>query len=232
MSPEEIIADARRQQRTALDEASGKRLLQSVSIPVPRGLLARDAEDAAAKAQALTAPLVVKVVSANILHKSDVGGVRLHLRDAAAVRDAVAAMSEIPAIRAAGIDGWLIEEMAPKGQEVVIGGYRDPQFGPVVMVGLGGIFVEILKDVAFRICPIDAGDARSMLGELKGAALLDGARGQRPVDKAALIDALMKVGGRDGLLMRLAIGYRRARHQPDHRRRARADRSRCPRDPD
>ena len=112
-------------------------------------------------------------------------------------------MSDIPAIRAAGIDGWLIEEMAPKGQEVVIGGYRDPQFGPVVMVGLGGIFVEILKDVAFRICPIDADDACSMLGELKGAALLDGARGQRPLDKGALIDALMKIGGPDGLLVRL-----------------------------
>jgi acyl-CoA synthetase (NDP forming) len=203
VTPEQIIADARRQGRLALDEASGKRLLQSVSIPVPRGLLARDADDAAVKAQALTPPLAAKVVSANLLHKSDAGGVRLHLHDATAVHEGVTAMSDIPAIRAAGIDGWLIEEMAPKGQEVVVGGYRDPQFGPVVMVGLGGIFVEILKDVAFRICPIDAGDARSMLSELKGAALLDGARGQRPVDKAALIDALIKVGGRDGLLMRL-----------------------------
>jgi acyl-CoA synthetase (NDP forming) len=130
VSPEEIIADARRHGRTALDEASGKRLLQSVSIAVPRGLVARDAEDAAAKARALTAPLVAKVVSANLLHKSDVGGVRLHLKDATAVRDAVAAMSEIPAIRAAGIDGWLIEEMAPKGHKAVVGGYLDPQFGP------------------------------------------------------------------------------------------------------
>ena len=120
-----------------------------------------------------------------------------------AVRDAVIAMAEIPAIKAAGAEGWLIEEMAPWGQEVVIGGYRDPQFGPMVMVGLGGIFVEILKDVAFRICPIDADDAHSMLGELKGAVLLDGARGRRPVDRGALVDALLKVGGRDGLLMRL-----------------------------
>jgi acyl-CoA synthetase (NDP forming) len=203
VSPEEIIADARRQGRLALDEASGKRLLQSVSIPVPRGCFAKTVEDAIAKIQALNPPLVAKVVSANLLHKSDVGGVRLDLDGAAAVRDAVAEMAEIAAIRAAGIDGWLVEEMAPKGQEVVIGGYRDPQFGPMVMVGLGGIFVEILQDIAFRICPIDAGDARAMLGELKGGALLDGARGRRPVDKAALIDALVKIGGRDGLLMRL-----------------------------
>ncbi len=202
MSPEEIIADARRQGRLALDEASGKRLLHAMSIPVPRGFLARDADDAAAKAQMLTPLLVAKVVSGKLLHKSDVGGVRLHLKDATSVRDAVNAMAEIPAIKAAGPEGWLVEEMAPKGQEVVIGGYRDPQFGPVVMVGLGGIFVEILKDVAFRICPIDADDAVSMLAELKGAALLDGARGQRPVDKGALIDALLSVGGRDGLLMR------------------------------
>jgi acyl-CoA synthetase (NDP forming) len=203
VSPEEIIAETRRHGRVALDESSGKRLLQSLSIPVPRGCFAKTAEDAAAKVQALSPPLVAKVVSANVLHKSDVGGVRLDLGDAAAVRDAVTAMSEIPAIRSAGIDGWLVEEMVPKGLEVVIGGYRDPQFGPIVMVGLGGIFVEILQDVAFRICPIDAGDARAMLGELRGAALLDGARGRRPVDKAALIDALVKIGGRDGLLMRL-----------------------------
>ena len=102
MSPEEILADARRQGRLALDEASGKRLLQSVSIPVPRLVLARDADDAAAKAQGLTPPLVVKVISAKLLHKSDVGGVRLHLKNSVAVRDAVIAMAEIPAIKAAG----------------------------------------------------------------------------------------------------------------------------------
>ena len=211
MNPEQIIAEARRQGRTALDESSGKRLLQSISIPVPRGFFAKTAEDAAAKVNALSPPLVAKVVSAKVIHKSDVGGVRLDLKDAVAVRDAVAFMSEIPAIRSAGIDGWLIEEMAPNGLEVVVGGYRDPQFGPVIMAGLGGIFVEILEDVAFRICPIDAGDACGMLGELKGAALLDGARGRRPVDKAALIDALVKIGGRDGLLMRLQSDIAEAR---------------------
>src|SRR3546814_9947157 len=90
------------------------------------------------------------------------------------------------------------------GQEVVVGGFRDPQFGPMIMVGLGGILVEILKDVAFRICPITEADAHAMLGELKGGALIDGVRGQAPVDKAALVDVMLRIGGADGLLMSLA----------------------------
>jgi acyl-CoA synthetase (NDP forming) len=108
---------------------------------------------------------------------------------------------KLPAIAAARIDGFLLEEMAPAGQEIVIGGLRDPQFGPLVMVGLGGIFVEILKDVSFRICPITRADAAEMLDELKGVALLDGARGRKPASRAAIVDALMKIGGEGGLLM-------------------------------
>ena len=147
MEPEQIIAEARREGRVALDEASGKRLLASFGIAVPRHVVAQDPDDAAHKAQTLDPPLVAKVISPDILHKSDAGGVRLHLKDAAAVRDAIAAMRNIPAIWSSRVEGWLIEEMAPKGREVVIGGVRDPQFGPMIMVGLGGIFVEVLKDV-------------------------------------------------------------------------------------
>jgi hypothetical protein len=87
------------------------------------------------------------------------------------------------------------------GQELVIGGLRDPQFGPLVMVGLGGIFVEVLKDVAFRICPIERIDAVEMLDELKGKALLEGARGQAGVSREAIIETLLKIGGENGLLM-------------------------------
>jgi acyl-CoA synthetase (NDP forming) len=108
-----------------------------------------------------------------------------------------------PAIARARIDGFLVEEMAPQGMELVIGGLRDPQFGPLVMVGLGGIFVEVLQDVAFRICPIERIDALEMLEELKGRALLDGARGQPAVSRQALVDVLLKVGGESGLLMTL-----------------------------
>src|SRR3546814_1485927 len=112
-------------------------------------------------------------------------------------------MSRKPAIAAARVEGWLVEEMIPAGQEVVVGGFRDPQFGPMIMVGLGGILVEILKDVAFRICPITEADAHAMLGELKGGALIDGVRGQAPVDKAALVDVMLRLGGADRTSTRL-----------------------------
>ena len=101
----------------------------------------------------------------------------------------------------ARIEGFLVEEMAPAGQEIVVGGVRDPQFGPLVMVGLGGIFVEVLADVSFRICPITRRDAGEMLDELKGAALLRGARGRKPVSRTAIVDVLLKIGGEGGLLM-------------------------------
>ncbi|HET9020005.1 MAG TPA: acetate--CoA ligase family protein, partial [Acetobacteraceae bacterium] len=108
----------------------------------------------------------------------------------------------LPAIAAARVEGFLVEEMAAPGTELVIGALRDPQFGPMVMVGLGGIFVEILEDVAFRICPVTAREAEEMLGSLRGARLLDGARGRDPVDRAALVQALLAIGGADGLMLR------------------------------
>lgn len=196
------IAAARAAGRTALDEAAGKAVLAQFGIAAPRSAVVADAAAGHAAAAAMRGPFVVKVVSPDILHKSDVGGVALNLADGAAVADAIAAMAARPAIAAARLDGWLVEEMAPQGREMVIGGLRDPEFGPMLMVGLGGIFVEVLKDVAFRLCPIDAGDARAMLDELKGAALLKGARGAAPVDTDALVAAMLAVGGADGLLMR------------------------------
>jgi acyl-CoA synthetase (NDP forming) len=126
------------------------------------------------------------------------------LQTADAVREAIRTMAALPKIRSARVDGWLVEEMAPAGQEMVIGGLRDPDFGPLVMVGLGGIFVEVLADVSFRICPITRLDAEEMIDELKGAAILKGARGGKPVSRAALLDVLMKVGGENGLLMQHA----------------------------
>jgi acyl-CoA synthetase (NDP forming) len=104
--------------------------------------------------------------------------------------------------------------MAPPGQEMVIGGLRDPQFGPLVMVGLGGIFVEVLADVSFRICPITRLDAQEMLAELKGAAILKGARGRKAVSQDAIVDALLKVGGENGLLLRHAADIKEADINP------------------
>ena len=195
------IAEARAAKRAALDELAGKRLLASFGISVPKSVLVQDADAAAAACGSLKPPLVLKVVSPDILHKSDAGGVKVGLEGAVEVGDAVRAMMKHPAIGNARIDGFLLEEMAPAGVEVVVGGLRDPQFGPLVMVGLGGVFVEVLADVAFRICPITRLDAEEMLDELKGAALLRGARGRKPVSREAVMDVLLKVGGERGLLM-------------------------------
>jgi acyl-CoA synthetase (NDP forming) len=123
------------------------------------------------------------------------------LASAAEVEAAVRAMMTQPAIANARVDGFLLEEMVPAGVEIVVGGLRDPQFGPMVMVGLGGVFVEVLADVAFRICPILQLDAEEMLDELKGAALLRGARGRAPASREAIVDVLLKIGGENGLLM-------------------------------
>ena len=188
----------------ALDEASGKALLASYGIAVPRSVVLRNADEAERALDGLAPPLAVKVMSHDILHKSDAGGVRVNLAGAAAVREAIGAMAALPAIAGATVDGWLVEEMAPAGQEIVVGGLRDPQFGPLVMVGLGGIFVEVLGDVSFRICPIDRIDAEEMLDELKGAAILAGARGRKAVSRAAIVDVLLKMGGENGLLMQRA----------------------------
>jgi succinyl-CoA synthetase beta subunit len=204
IDPEKIIADARAGKRAALDEFDGKQLLAAYGVAVPRSVLVQDVNEAAEACRKLTPPLVLKVVSPDLLHKSDVGGVRTGLESRAEVEEAIRAMMKLPEIAGARIDGFLLEEMAPAGLEVVIGGLRDPQFGPLVMAGLGGILVEVLADVSFRICPIARIDAEEMLDELKGAALLRGARGRKPASREAIIDALLRIGGEDGLLLRHA----------------------------
>lgn len=201
MKTETFIAEARAAGRQVLTESAGKALLAGFGIAVPRSLVVPDAGEAAVACTRLRPPLVLKVVSPDIVHKSDAGGVKTGLKDADEVETAVRTMMREPTIQAARIDGFLLEEMAPAGQEMVIGGVRDPQFGPLVMVGLGGIFVEVLADVAFRICPITRRDAEEMLDELKGAPLLRGARGRRPVSRDAIVEALLKIGGEGGLLM-------------------------------
>ena len=214
MNPEEMIGRARREGRTALDEQSGKALLSAYGIAVPRSVLVTGPGEVDGAITALKPPYVVKVVSPDILHKSDAGGVKVNLQSAADVTQAIHTMMRQPVIAQARIDGFLVEEMAPAGQEIVIGGLRDADFGPLVMVGLGGIFVEVLADVAFRICPITRLDAEEMLAELKGAAILKGARGRRPASKAAIVETLLKVGGEDGLLMRHAVDIKEADVNP------------------
>ena len=198
-----VIAEARKQNRAALDERAGKELLAAYGVAVPRSVVVPGVAEVVAALGKLNLPVVVKVMSPDILHKSEARAVRLNITSS---EELAMACEEILAnARAykkdARIEGFLVEEMAPAGQEIVVGGVRDPQFGPLVMVGLGGIFVEVLADVSFRICPITRRDAGEMLDELKGAALLRGARGRKPVSRTAIVDVLLKVGGEGGLLM-------------------------------
>lgn len=214
MDTTELINRARREGRTALDEQSGKALLSAYGIAVPRSVMVGGADEVNEALVQLNPPYVVKVVSPDILHKSDAGGVKVRLQSATEVQQAIKAMMRQPVIAESRIDGFLVEEMAPAGQEIVIGGLRDADFGPLVMVGLGGIFVEVLADVAFRICPITRLDAEEMLAELKGKAVLEGARGRKPVAKPAIVETLLKIGGEDGLLMRHAADIKEADVNP------------------
>lgn len=210
----DCIARARAQQRSALNEDAGKALLAAYGVTVPRSQVVRGADEAAAAVRGLTPPFVVKVMSPEILHKSDAGGVRVNLRDAKEVAAAIQSMSTSPVISAAKVDGYLVEEMAPPGIEIVVGGVRDPHFGPLVMVGLGGIFIEVLKDVSFRICPIAKVDAEEMLSELRGAAILNGVRGGKPVSRSAIVDVLLKIGEENGLLLEHAADIKEADINP------------------
>ncbi len=201
MDATKIIDDALGELRNALDEQKGKQVLAVAGITVPKSIVVTGPMELQGALEGLKPPFAVKVMSAEILHKSDAGGVAINLNTPEDVASAVAAMATSPKIKSAKVDGYLIEEMAPAGQEVVVGGLRDPNFGPMVMVGLGGIFVEVLKDVSFRVCPITEYDARQMLNDLKGSALLDGARGRAPASRDAIVDVLMKVGGPSGVLI-------------------------------
>lgn len=190
-----IIEAARSAGRALLNEVESKQLLAEAGIPTTAARLARSREQAVAIAGEMGFPVVLKVVSEDIPHKSDVGGVQLNLADA----DAVAAaydrvMENVRAARPeARIDGVSVQRQARPGTEVIVGMTKDPQFGPVLMFGLGGVLVEVLKDVAFRIVPLAPRDAREMVREIKGFPLLQGYRGSEPADLAALEDLVLKV---------------------------------------
>jgi acyl-CoA synthetase (NDP forming) len=175
-----------------LDEVQSLALLRHAGIPVVAHRLVESAAAAEAAAAALGFPAVLKIVSPDITHKTDIGGVALGLDSATAVGRAFAAVTMRVAARQPGarIKGCLVAPMAPSGVETILGVQWDPVFGPVVMLGLGGIFVEVLKDVTFRLAPFDEAEARRMIGELRGAAVLAGWRGRPPADIAALAQAL------------------------------------------
>ncbi|MBI3455246.1 MAG: acetate--CoA ligase family protein [Candidatus Rokubacteria bacterium] len=169
-------------------------LLASYGIPVAAGALAVTPEDARAAAERLGFPVALKVVSPDITHKTEVGGVRLGLRSPDEVAEAMDAM--LTRVRTgrphAAIHGVLVQPMVPPGKELLLGVVRDPQFGPLVMVGFGGIYVELLKDTAARLAPLEPSDALAMLDELRMAPALRGVRGEAPVDRAALAETISR----------------------------------------
>ncbi len=182
--------------RVSIGDAEAREILQAYGLQIPASKLASNAEQAVQIATELGYPVVLKVASPDILHKTDVGGVKVGLQDAEAVRDAFDLITYrsqryLPEAR---LWGCLVQKMVPQGLEILIGMNRDPQFGPLVTFGLGGIYVETLKDVAFRIAPFSRQEAEDMIKEIKAHALLDGVRGESPADKHALLEAILRIG--------------------------------------
>lgn len=198
-----ILRSAREQGLRVLDEPSAKDLLGAFGVATPARCVVRCVEELQ-ELGALRPPYVLKAVSPEIIHKSDFGAVRVGLRDARELGRVLAEVRDSLAAKSLRVPRWLVEEMAPAGVECVIGGMIDPEFGPMVMAGLGGVFVELMRDVSFRICPIERRDALEMLAELRGAPLLHGARGRTAVRVDALVGALLALGGEGGLLTSLA----------------------------
>jgi acetate---CoA ligase (ADP-forming) subunit beta len=189
-----IIERARDAGRTLLTEVESKDALAEAGIAVTRAELANDARDAVAIANRLGYPVVLKVVSDTVAHKSDVGGVVLNVGDAAAVEAAyVSLVANVRAAVADGVTGVSVQPMARPGTEIIVGVSRDPQFGPALMFGLGGVMVEVLGDVSFRIVPLSLRDAREMLHEIRGFRVLEGYRGHPPADLRALENLLLQV---------------------------------------
>jgi acyl-CoA synthetase (NDP forming) len=194
-SAKEIIEKAHKESRTVLTEMESKDLLRSLGIPTTQMKLATSKEEAVAMSRKIGFPCVLKVSSEDITHKSDAGGVKVGLADEEAVAHAYdAIMASCKAkFPAAVIEGVTVQDMARPGLEVIVGMATDPQFGPVLMFGLGGVWVEVLKDVSFKLVPLTKGDAAKAVREIRAARLLDGFRGSDPVDTSALEDILMRV---------------------------------------
>lgn len=189
------ILEARRAGRTQLGEREAREVIAAYGLRLPQNVLARTVDEAVAAAQGMGFPVALKIVSPDILHKTDVGGVRLNLPDADSVAAAFAAIDA--SVRrffpTASIQGIAVQEMIVGGKEVILGMSRDPQFGPLLMFGLGGIYVEVLKDVAFRVAPIGPDEAEAMIREIRSFPLLRGVRGEKPSDLAAMVDALCRL---------------------------------------
>ena len=191
----EVFDKVRSSGRVALSEIEARDIIEAYGMRLPRSRLARSPQEAADIATEMGFPVVMKISSPDILHKSDIGGVKVGVADASAARDTY----ELIEYRArkysqeATIWGVLVQEQLPKGREVLVGVNRDPQFGPLIVFGLGGIYVEVLRDVAFRLAPISRQEAAEQIRAIRTYALLQGVRGEPPADIAAAEEVLLRV---------------------------------------
>jgi acetyl coenzyme A synthetase (ADP forming)-like protein len=192
---DELLTKVRASGRLTVGDAEAREIMEAYGIAIPQAKLAANPDQAIEIARGIGYPVVMKIASPDILHKTDIGGVKLDITGDAAVRDAY----DLLMYRAnrympeAVIWGALVQEMVPQGKEVIIGMNRDPQFGPLLLFGLGGIYVEALKDVSFRVAPIARWEAEGMITEIRSYALLRGFRGEKPSDLEAITDCLLRV---------------------------------------
>jgi acyl-CoA synthetase (NDP forming) len=190
-----IIDQAKKEGRSLLTEFESKKILKQVGLSVVETKLAKTQKEAVSFSQRIGFPVALKINSPDIVHKSDSGGVKLSLNNAAEVKKAYDEIRrkvkrQYPK---AAVHGVSVQKMVRPGTEVIIGISKDPQFGPVIMFGLGGIFVEILKDVSFRVIPVERKDAQEMIQEIKGYPLLQGYRGKKPASITALLEMILKI---------------------------------------
>ncbi len=190
-----VITENRVLGKNTIVEPLAKEILGAYSVPVPNSRTVKDVTSAIEAAEEIGYPVVLKLVSPDVIHKSDVGAVRVGIEDPKDMEESWRCMvrNVMDSLPSARIEGFLVEEMVAPGIEVIVGGIRDEQFEGVVMFGMGGIFVEIMKDVSFALTPLEKGEALEMIRKIKGYPVLEGFRGESPKDIDAIADVILKV---------------------------------------
>jgi len=195
MGKSSIFDQVKKEDRVILTEFESKKILKQAGISVVETKLAKTRKEAVSLSQKIGFPVALKIASPDVIHKSDLGGVKLSLNNVTEVKKAYDEI--LKKVRKqysrAVIHGVSVQKMVRPGTEVIIGTSKDPQFGSVIMFGLGGVFVELLKDVSFRVIPVKRKDAQEMINEIKGYPILEGYRGKDPADISALVEIILKI---------------------------------------
>jgi 4-hydroxybutyryl-CoA synthetase (ADP-forming) len=190
-----VLDSVRKQKRTNLLEEEGQEVLRAYGFPLPQSILAKTADEAVKTAKKIGFPVVMKIASPQIIHKSDAGGVKVGLANEQSVKEAfdVIIKNAKKYNKNAQIKGVLVQEMVKGGKEIIIGSKQEPGFGQVIMLGMGGIYVEVLKDVTFRLAPVTNKEADDMIDSIKTKKLLEGVRGEKPADKKKLSELVPRL---------------------------------------